>query len=329
MLHLYHLHVTPVTPKCQVIFGGKMKLVFKIVGIIALVIVVIIVAIVTFIGIVFKNMTTATMVPTDYTSTISTGGEIEATYLALGSYEVESIEVDVEYEWKKIAVYYPAEIKDSYKKYPVVVFVNGTGIFAYRYSALFEHLSSWGFIVIGNNDPSTWSGVSTDITLEYILSENENPNSIFYNKIDTENIGISGHSQGGVGVFNSVTSEKYADIYKCAVSLSPTEEEMAAVLKIPYDSSKVDISIMLLAGTENDVISIEKMTEMYDKINSPKVMAIKSKQGHGEMLYSADGYVTAWFMWQLQDNENAGKAFIGEDAEIIKNNLYQNQKIEN
>lgn len=42
------------------------------------------------------------------------------------------------------------------------------------------------------------------------------------------------------------------------------------------------------------------------------------------MLYSADGYVTAWFMWQLQGDEEASKAFVGSDAEIVKNRLYQN-----
>ena len=44
------------------------------------------------------------------------------------------------------------------------------------------------------------------------------------------------------------------------------------------------------------------------------------------MLYKADGYVTAWFMWQLQGDENAATAFIGNDPEILKNPLYQDQK---
>lgn len=47
---------------------------------------------------------------------------------------------------------------------------------------------------------------------------------------------------------------------------------------------------------------------------------------HGVMLYSADGYVTAWFMWQLQGDEYAAGAFTGEKPEMMNNNLYQNQK---
>ena len=34
------------------------------------------------------------------------------------------------------------------------------------------------------------------------------------------------------------------------------------------------------------------------------------------MLYSADGYVTAWFMWQLKSDQNAAKAFVGSDAAL-------------
>ena len=45
------------------------------------------------------------------------------------------------------------------------------------------------------------------------------------------------------------------------------------------------------------------------------------------MLYSADGYVTAWFMWQLKSVQNAAKAFVGSDAEIKSNKLYQDVTI--
>lgn len=52
-------------------------------------------------------------------------------------------------------------------------------------------------------------------------------------------------------------------------------------------------------------------------------MARKKDCEHGQMLYSADGYVTAWFMWQLKDDQNAAKAFFANNAEIKSNRLYQ------
>ena len=36
----------------------------------------------------------------------------------------------------------------------------------------------------------------------------------------------------------------------------------------------------------------------------------RTNTSYGEMLYSADGYVTAWFMYYLQNDIEAGEAFI-------------------
>ncbi|MCR4585837.1 MAG: hypothetical protein K5686_08965 [Lachnospiraceae bacterium] len=55
-------------------------------------------------------------------------------------------------------------------------------------------------------------------------------------------------------------------------------------------------------------------------------MARKLDMEHGEMLYSADGYITAWFMWHLQGDETAAGAFTGNDAEIMGNELYCEQR---
>ena len=161
------------------------------------------------------------------------------------------------------------------------------------------------------------------------MKANEDENSIFYQKIDLDNIGVTGHSQGGVGVYNTINNTEHKDIYKCAVTLSPTQEEVAEqVLHIPYDPAKTEIPILMMSGTENDVITPDNMQKSYEKVTSSKVMAVRKGANHGDMLYSADGYVTAWFMWQLQGDEDAAKAFIGDSPELLNNNLYQNQKID-
>ena len=76
------------------------------------------------------------------------------------------------------------------------------------------------------------------------------------------------------------------------------------------------------------VIPIDKMKEMFEKIPARKGMARKTGMEHGQMLYSSDGYVTAWFMWVLKGDENAAKAFSGENPELLTNKLYSDQKLE-
>lgn len=277
----------------------------------------------------WHNIITAQMAPDNYTTEVKTGGVIEARYMANGGHEAKCFEIDYpdNADIKKIEIWYPEDMENSDSKYPVVLLVNGTGVGASRYKPVFEHLASWGFIAIGNEDPSTWEGRKTDATLDWLLKANEDENSIFYQKIDLGNIGVTGHSQGGVGVYNTINATEHKDLYKCAVSLSPTEEETAAAIKIPYNPAQTAIPIFMLCGTNNDVISPENMTKSYEKVTSQKVMAVRKNAAHGDMLYTADGYVTAWFMWQLQGDTEAAKAFIGGNPEILNNELYKDQKI--
>ena len=48
-----------------------------------------------------------------------------------------------------------------------------------KYKALFKHLASWGFVVIGNDDGSTGFGKSADETIDLIISENSNRTVFF------------------------------------------------------------------------------------------------------------------------------------------------------
>ena len=291
------------------------RTVLKIVGIVLLVLIVLIA------GFLFW-LSRRPFVPTNYTKTVETGGAIEAKYLAMGPYEVKQEKAEAPEDWKEFVAYYPAELEDSEEQWPAVVFVNGTGVYASKYPALFRHLASWGFIVLGNEDPGTFSGDSADATLAWLLEENEDPDSLFYQRVDTDRLGLSGHSQGGVGVFNAVNEQPHGEMYTCAVSLSPTQEDWAEALKIPYDPSHTAIPTLVLAGTKNDVITPEGMERLYSQLAGPKAMALRADTDHGSMLYSGDGYVTAWLMYWLQ-GEEAGAAFFGPEAELLHNSKWQ------
>ena len=303
-----------------------MKIVLKIIGIIILIPIVLIIGLLVLLSF-------AKAVPKNYTKEVKTGGNIEAKYLAMGKYKVKNTKSKATELTKYNYVYYPEELENSNKKYPVVVVLNGTGVLPKKYKALFEHLASWGFIVVGNDDPSTGFGKSSDETIDYIKKANNDKDSVLYGKIDLENIGITGHSQGGAGVFTSISIMEHKDEYKTAVALSPTHEESALAFGWNYDLTKINIPTLMIAGTQGDfetqmVLPIEKMIDMYKKIPSSKVMMRRIGAEHGQMLYSADGYVTAWFMWQLQGDEEASKAFNGENPEMMQNELYQDQEID-
>lgn len=90
---------------------------------------------------------------------------------------------------------------------------------------------------------------------------------------------------------------------------------------------------MILAGTNGEfeteiVIPLSELNRQYDKITTPKVMARRIGMDHDHMMYSAGGYVIAWFRWQLMGDEEAAKAFVGETTELLSNALYQDQQID-
>lgn len=87
---------------------------------------------------------------------------------------------------------------------------------------------------------------------------------------------------------------------------------------------------MLISGAgggDDWVVTGEQLKSIYDDIAGNKVMMRRNNTAHNEVLYAPDGYVTAWFMWHLQGDEEAAKAFAGDGAEILTNPLYQDQQI--
>lgn len=273
-------------------------------------------------------------VAADYHEKITSGGIIEEKYLARGKYEVAYFEQSVLENYKKYEVWYPSELETSEKRYPVVVINNGTGIPASKCKALFEHLASWGFIVIGNEEENSWNGFAADMSLNYLLKANENSESIFFGHVDTDKIGVSGHSQGGVAVINTITATRHAGKYQAAYAASVTHEELSFLLEWEYDASEITIPFFMTAGTKDmdakTISPLEGMNQIYDKITGApiKVMARRTDADHGEMLTGANGYETAWFMWLLQGDEEAGLAFGGASPEICNNSCYQDQRLD-
>ena len=303
-----------------------MKKALKIIGIIILVIVVLIA------GGLFL-LSKAPAAPKDYTKTVKTGGDIEGQYMQKGPLEVRHFTADADDVLKKHLVYYPVELESADRQFPVIFSLNGTGIEGSKYTAVFEHFASWGFIVLGNEDPSTGFGITADKMYDFIVSQNADRNSPLYNRVNFYNIGLIGHSQGGAGIFSALSIVETSDQYKTGVALSPTHEETAHAFTWMYDLEKISVPVLMMAGTETEfetqsVIPIDKMNAMFDKLASDtKVMARRVGADHGNMLYSANGYAVAWFMWHLQGDSEAAKAFVGETPELLSNALYQDQQI--
>lgn len=275
-----------------------------------------------------------TAVPEDYTKTVKTGGALESKYIAMGSHEVSCFECAAMMSFKKYEIHYPADIADMDGPLPAVVFVNGTGVAGSKYPALQKHLASWGFITVATEEEYAWNGFSAEMCVRYLEllniyeGEVDGKENVLRGKIDLDRVGVTGHSQGGIGVINAVTDQKHSDIYKAAVILSCGNTDFSAAFMWSFDDTLIRTPTAILGTTgsaDTQIAPLESLQKLYDNIPNSvtKVLARRNDADHGEMLYYGDGYVTAWFMYYLCGDAEAGGAFFGEGAEITVNTYWQ------
>lgn len=319
-----------------------MKKTLKVVGVMALCIIVLIIV---FLGFLFVKNYIDSMKPyykDDYYTAIKTDSELEKKYSGLGEYEV----ADEKYKSdnksiKEYRIWYPTELKNNDKKYPLIMVTNASNTAALNYEPFFKRLASWGFIVAGNEDRQAGSGETTSKTLDYVLTLGKNSDSILYNKIDEVNIGIVGYSQGGAGALRAVTEFANSSKYKTIFTGSAAYPLLAKNMGWGYDATKIKIPYFMTAGTGNSddngksidnpeelagICPLEALEFCYDNITDDivKLRARATGAEHEEMLERTDGYMTAWMLYWLRGDEESGKAFFGENADILSNSNWQN-----
>ena len=122
--------------------------------------------------------------------------------------------------------------------------------------------------------------------------------------------------------------------YNDVKTSAPTLQISVDLLKAPFDVSGINIPCFMVAGTKkvdagdgknSGICPLVELQEKYDNISADvsKIIARRVDTDHGDMLPYADGYMTAWFMYHLQGDEEAGRIFFGDNAEILTNANWQ------
>lgn len=259
---------------------------------------------------------------------------LEMKYANPGSFETSYTEFASDNESiGKVRVWYPTELESSAKSWPMIMVVNASGTPASSYEPFFPRLASWGFVVVGNEDGQTGNGKTASITLDFIL--NVPSDSVLAGKIDYNNIGIIGYSQGGAGAICAVTNYENGIRYKAMFTGSAAYPTLARNMGWEYDVSKVTIPYFMVAGTgksddsgsdpESSYGGVSPLSALISNYNSisddvQKIRARAVGAEHEQMLMRSDGYMTAWMLYQLTGDEEAATVFAGDNAEILHNN---------
>lgn len=246
---------------------------------------------------------------------------VEQKYHESGPYQVTVHSID------DIHVFVPDTIHNA--PLPTVVMVNGTGLNALHYRPVFEHLASWGFIVIGNDDSNAWNGRSAIVSLEKALCQNSMENSPLYQRIDLHRIGVVGHSQGAMGAINAATED---DRFKVLYAASCPQKSLAKKLAWSYSMKTISIPTMLVAGTgwiDRRISPLGSLLHLADELPDTTPMLLGRLKGieHRFVLHEGDAYMTAWLRHFLANDADAAAALASDNPEILNNPRWQNVNI--
>jgi hypothetical protein len=215
------------------------------------------------------------------------------------------------------SIWYPDPLETNCL-HPIVVWGNGTTVTGPDvYDFFNRNGASWGMVVIGSDNSNVGSGQYHKAGIEYLLKENENPQSIFYHKLSTR-AGTAGHSQGGMGA--------------TVGSAHPNVEAEVCVAGGGTVGAKV--AFLCLTGTEDQVNAM--CTATYNAAPGPAFLG-DWQGGDHVTTETVGGYIAknpgtlqmqrlyaAWFRCFLADDQVACAMFKGSPCGICKDSGWAN-----
>lgn len=274
-------------------------------------------------------------------------GVIESKYYAHGPWSVSNIRTTnvCDSSGNRCRIYYPTNLGANGFSHPILTWGNGTLGKPENYTYLLNHLVSWGFVVVVTEDQNTGSGQTILAAANHMIAANSDPQSLFFNKLDVNNIGAVGHSQGASGAINAAI--KGAGKIKTVIAIELPNQYfcITAPARCAHTNLLTQSSIFFVSGSKDILISpaiqypqitgLQSIKAYYDAVPGTvaKLKGILIGPDHNDVtgqpdcdnarkpcvtgVYGYLGYPTAWLMDQLQGDAYAHGAFVNGSGEIF------------
>ncbi|HKP61737.1 MAG TPA: hypothetical protein VJV78_33635 [Polyangiales bacterium] len=222
-------------------------------------------------------------------------------------------------------LYFPANPQAG-DRFPILTFGNGTFCSPTFYDELIGHVASFGYVVIAPNTSSTGSGEEMLKGVEWVLAQDMQTGSPLFQKVNREQIGAFGHSQGGAGTCRAGADARV----KTVVPLSGTTAP--ANIKGPAFFVTTGGEAMSSSGIENAFNSAKgpaaygvtmsgNHDEYTDAEDDPMVSGLTSEDAK-----QSRAAVAAWFDWQLKNRSANKDLFVGDNCGFCKNSTWKTIK---
>ncbi len=159
---------------------------------------------------------------------------------------MDFVKIPPEIKMNMYSLYRPAKLEEG-KKYPIITWGNGTCALPESYGVLLKHWASHGFFVVAANSRQVGQNSVMTKALDWAFAANMDPKSPYYQKIDTDRVGASGHSQGSGA---TVTAARDARI-KTVVLFNGGASASKPFFSVSGDRDVVGLSVSSMRSAVN------------------------------------------------------------------------------
>ena len=235
-------------------------------------------------------------------------------------------------------VFVPQDLSAFNKKKPLPVLVWGNGACTnspWEHFKFLNEIASYGYIVLATGyipmEEKPYQGPMSSTqqqieSIDWIIAQNSDPKSPYYNKIDVKNICVAGMSCGGLQTLYNCADPRIKTLMICNSGLFKNSNRAQAVGGMPMpDKSKlkdIHTSIIYILGGKED-IAYENGMDDFHQIDHVPCCAANFPVGHGGTYRQPHGgefsiVALNWLNWQLKGDKQAAKMFKGKDCLLSK-----------
>ena len=235
-------------------------------------------------------------------------------------------------------VFVPKNLKPfgPQKLLPVLVWGNGACANSpWEHKNFLSEIASHGYIVLAtgilpeNDDPyrGPMSRSEQQIeSIDWIISQNSDPKSPYYNKIDVKNICLSGMSCGGLQTLFNCADKRVSSLMICNSGLFNQQNAGSAVPNMPMPKKdklkEIHTPIIYILGGKED-IAYENGMDDFHRIKHVPAYAANLPVGHGGTYRQNHGgefsiTALAWLDWQLKGDTAAARMFQGDKPRLTQ-----------
>ncbi|TYQ18175.1 UNVERIFIED_CONTAM: dockerin type I repeat protein [Acetivibrio alkalicellulosi] len=209
-------------------------------------------------------------------------------------------------------IYRPANLcSQGVTAHPIYLFGPGGGSHPSYYESPMTRLASHGFVIY--SEESTHSGAEMKAALDWIIAQNSNSSSIYYNKLDTSRIAAGGHSLGSVAAYTIADDPRIkTTIHKNGGSLDGR------------GASRMRRPTALICGLD-DNLALENTRNDYNQATVPIWYGEMIGGGHGSGPFEGISATIAWLRWHLGEETERESMFLGQGSFYFNTGIWRSR----